>query len=219
MFLPKGDMSHLAIVLRDESMDGFWRILFKPSIFALFVAIFLLKFSHGTYYTFFSIYVLDFGYSSSELGWLWSTAVVAEIGMFLIVHQFIRKFGLWPVLMLSLFAASLRWALISIASDVLLIIILSQLLHALTFSALHTVVLMYIKVSFGEQYQGQGIALYCSFCVATGGALGASVSGYFWEWDQQGTFIISSVIAFIATLIAWFYVRKLDCQIMAKTNN
>jgi len=218
MFLPKGDVSNQAVVSDDESIDGFWKILLKPAILALFFATFLLKFSHGTYYTFFSIYVVEFGFSSIELGWLWSVAVIAEIGMFFVVHHFIAKFGIRFVFIFSLLAAVLRWALISVASDVLFVIIFSQLLHALTFSSLHTVVLMYIKNNFGEKYQGQAVAFYCSFCVAAGGALGASVSGYFWDWSQQGTFMMSSAVAFVATLIAWIYVKQLDYKRVASNN-
>ena len=144
--------------------------------------------------------------------------MIAEIGMFFVVHHFIAKFGIRFVFIFSLLAAVLRWALISVASDVLFVIIFSQLLHALTFSSLHTVVLMYIKINFGEKYQGQAVAFYCSFCVAAGGALGASVSGYLWDWSQQGTFMMSSVVAFVATLIAWIYVKQLHYKRVASNN-
>jgi PPP family 3-phenylpropionic acid transporter len=206
----KGMLNKTVTYQDDVSSNGFCKILFKPEIMALFFSVFLLKFSHGTYYTFFSIYVVGFGFSNSELGWLWSIAVIAEIVMFFVVHNFISRFGLQLVFICSFSAAVLRWALISIAPDILLVVIFSQLLHALTFSSLHTAVLLYIKINFEDRYQGTAVAFYCSFCIAGGGALGASVSGYFWDWSQQGTFMLSSLVGLIATLIAWVYVKALD---------
>ncbi|MDP2025641.1 MFS transporter [Sulfuriferula sp.] len=44
----------------------------RPEVMALIGACFLMSAAHGAYYTFYSIYLVDNGYSKSLVGWLWA---------------------------------------------------------------------------------------------------------------------------------------------------
>jgi len=52
----------------DESHESLKVILSKPKVIALLLACFLMLASHGPYYTFYSIYLEDYGYSRSFIG-------------------------------------------------------------------------------------------------------------------------------------------------------
>ena len=67
--------------------ESFWNILRQPSIIFLFVVCFLVQASHGPYYTFFSIYLEANGYSNSFIGIAWAVGVLAEVLIYLIIHQ------------------------------------------------------------------------------------------------------------------------------------
>ena len=65
----------------------------QPSVFALLVSCFLIQASHGPYYTFFSIYAEDNGYSRTLIGQLWSLGVIAEVAVFFYVHRWLPSLG------------------------------------------------------------------------------------------------------------------------------
>jgi len=51
-----------------------WQLLRDPRIVVLVAACFLMAVAHGPYYSFYSIYLGEHGYSKSHIGWLWRWA-------------------------------------------------------------------------------------------------------------------------------------------------
>ena len=80
---------------------------------AFFATSFLLQFSHGPYYTFFSIHLEAQGYSKSATGMLWSLGVFAEVLLFMGMHRLLERFSLRQILIASLALTALRWWLIA----------------------------------------------------------------------------------------------------------
>jgi len=48
------------------------QVLMRRDVLALIAACFLMAVAHGPYYTFFSIHLVDYGYSKTAIGWLWA---------------------------------------------------------------------------------------------------------------------------------------------------
>lgn len=176
----------------------------KPSVFLLLIAILLVNVSHGIYYTFFSIFLEELGFSTSIIGTLWTVAVVAEIGMFLIINRLFKRFSLHTILLVSLIMALIRWACIALFNESLITLIFSQTLHAFTFSAIHSVMMEKIKMEFKPEHQGKAQAIYNSFCISAGAAIGAGMAGWLWNWSHSGTFAISTGFAALAILVTLF---------------
>ncbi len=57
--------------------------------------------AHGVYNTFYSIYLVDHGYSKTVVGLLWATGVVGEVAMFLAMSKLTHRFGLRRILLAS----------------------------------------------------------------------------------------------------------------------
>ena len=55
---------------------------------------FLIQAGHGPYYTFFSIYLEEHGYSNSFIGTCWALGVLAEVIIYVFIHKVIGRFGL-----------------------------------------------------------------------------------------------------------------------------
>lgn len=51
---------------------SFLSVLKQRPIWVFYVAVMLMQVSHGPYYTFLSVYLIDLGYSRSAVGWFWS---------------------------------------------------------------------------------------------------------------------------------------------------
>ncbi|MDQ3259538.1 MAG: MFS transporter, partial [Pseudomonadota bacterium] len=58
-------------------------ILRRPQVKVFLAACFLMTLAHGPLYVFFSIYLVDQGYSKTSVGMLWSVGVIVEILVFL----------------------------------------------------------------------------------------------------------------------------------------
>ena len=155
-------------------------VLSQRQVVALLTVCFLMQASHGPYYTFYSIYLQDHGYTRSAIGQLWALGVIAEIAVFLVMPRLVPRFGLRALLLSSLSLAVLRWLLIAYFVDSAWILIIAQLLHAATFGVYHGAAIQLIHRYFRGRHQGRGQALYSSLSFGAGGAVGALYSGYTW---------------------------------------
>lgn len=182
----------------------FFQILKQPSVIALFFICFLMQASHGPYYTFYSIYLEEQGYTRSLIGQLWALGVIAEIGAFLIMHHLLARFSLSNLLRFSVTITGIRWLLIGYYVESLPILLFAQLIHAASFGMYHGVAMQSIRQIFPDYHQGRAQALYSSLSFGAGGAVGSLISGYTWDYaGAQISYLWAALICFIAGCICW----------------
>ena len=181
------------------------QILKQPGVLAFFIACLLMAFAHGPYYTFYSIYLVEYGYSKGIIGLLWAVGVICEIGIFFLIPRLMNWFSLKQVLAFSFFCAVIRFLMIGWGVEWSAAILLAQVLHAATYGAHHVAAMMVIHHFFRGRHQAKGQTFYTSFTFGIGGALGGVFSGYAWEWmGPEFTFSISALAAFLGLgLIIW----------------
>lgn len=173
----------------------------RMGVFFLICA--LMQASHGPYYTFFSIYLEDRGYSRSLVGELWAVGVLAEILIFMVMPALLRRFGVRSLVYFSLCAAIARWLLIGMLVDKVLVVLLTQVLHAATFAIFHGCSMELVNAAFPAHFRGRGQALYSSLGFGVGGALGGLAAGLLWGWaGPLLTFGLSSGVAGLALILA-----------------
>lgn len=193
----------------DRSPGSLMRILKQPAVIAFFATSFLLQFSHGPYYTFFSIHLEAQGYSKSATGMLWSLGVFAEVLLFMGMHRLLERFSLRQILIASLALTALRWWLIAEFVESVAILVFAQCLHAASFGSAHAAAVETIR-RFFTAHHGQGMALYSGLSFGAGGALGAVLSGYAWDISPTQCFWVASGAAALAAIIAWRYFETPD---------
>ena len=181
------------------------QIFKQPGVLAFFIACLLMAFAHGPYYTFYSIYLVEYGYSKGIIGLLWAVGVICEIGIFFLIPRLMNWFNLKQVLAFSFFCAVIRFLMIGWGVEWPAAILLAQVLHAATYGAHHVAAMMVIHHFFRGRHQAKGQTFYTSFTFGIGGALGGVFSGYAWEWmGPEFTFSISALAAFLGLgLIIW----------------
>jgi len=190
-----------------EQQLSLWAVMRKPAILAFFAAVFLMQMSHGPYYAFYSIFMEGHGYSKTLIGQLWALGVLAEVGLFIIMHQLLERWGARKVLIASLMLAAVRWLMIGYMPDSLLMLLIAQLLHAATFGTFHASAIHLVHHYFPGRLQGRGQALYSSVSFGAGGAIGALASGFSWEVLGAGaSFALASGIALMGVVIAWRFI-------------
>ena len=187
------------------------QVLRNREVVALMAVAFLVQASHGPYYTFYSIYLADNGYSGAVTGWLWALGVIAEIAVFLVMHRWLPRFGARNLLLVTLALTALRWVVIGLFVESMALIVAAQLLHAFSFGVYHAVTIHLVHKLFVGRNQGRGQALYSSVSFGAGGALGSFVAGGMWESSgAEATYLAAAACAGLGLLITWIGIRSHD---------
>ena len=182
-----------------------WNILRRPEIAAFLGACFLMTLAHGPQYAFFSIYLVDHGYTKAAVGWMWSIGVIAEIIVFLLMPALMRRYTLSTILRVCFAATVARFLMIGWGVDSAPVLFAAQLLHGLSFGAYHAAAITVIHRWFQGVHQVRGQAIYLSVSFGAGGVLGSALSGL--GWDSIGPAWTFSAAAFAAlagyVLLRW----------------
>jgi MFS transporter, PPP family, 3-phenylpropionic acid transporter len=175
--------------------------LMQPAVALFFIATLLYQMSHGIYYGFYSIYLHSHGYSASWIGALWTLGVAAEIVLFWRLPQYLPRLHLGRTAAICMLVAAVRWALLSRAADYWGLLVLLQLLHAITFGLFHASSVQFIRERFGAHMQGQGQALYGAIGYGLGGAAGLWICGVLWQQNSNWAFGFAVAAATAAALV------------------
>lgn len=184
------------------------QILARPGVWPLMLACFLMSAAHGAFYIFFSIHLVALDYSKTLIGALWSLGVVAEIFAFMLMPRLLRRHHWLTILLLCFAVAVVRFLITGWLAEVLLLIIMAQLLHGITFGAFHAAMVAILHEWFAGPAQARAQALYGSISFGAGGLLGALLSGQLWEWLGAGwTFTAAAGFGLLGGVVMWLGVR------------
>ena len=173
---------------------------------------FLMLVSHGAYYGFFSIHLENLGYGTTFIGLAWALASTAEILVMIRSDQIFNRFSLEAVLIFSFMVAALRWFILFFAQSVPAIL-LSQVLHALTYGTFHMASILYIDRLAPDKAKTLGQAVNNAVTYGLGLMVGFFINGYLFEITGSfALFIISSLIALSGGLFFWAF-----CMIRSQT--
>lgn len=181
--------------------------LARPGVIAMLVGFFLMQVAHGPYNTFYSIYLVQTGYSKTMVGGLWALGVIAEIVLFVYLPRLMRRWSLQRILSASVAIAVLRFLMIAWGAESLIVLTIAQLMHAVTFGAFHAAGIAAVHRSFRGASQARGQAIYTSLGYGVGGSLGTLAAGSAWEaLGGAWTFSLASLAA-VAALYAFSKAR------------
>jgi PPP family 3-phenylpropionic acid transporter len=184
---------------RDPLTPGAGSLLEKRVIVFLFCA-FLMLVSHGAYYGFFSIHLADLGFGSTFIGITWALGSTAEILVMIKSDKIFSRFSLENVLFFSFLVAAFRWIILFFAESAT-VILLSQILHAVTYGTFHMASILYIDRLAPEKAKTLGQAVNNALTYGLGLMVGFFANGYVYEITGSfALFLMSSLIALAAGL-------------------
>lgn len=201
-----------SLTITEKPADGVSRLpvgafsesLRRPEVLVFFLCCFLLQFSHGPYYTFFSLFTQEHGYSRWHTGMLWNLGVLAEVFVFLFMHRLLLSFSLKTIAAVSFGLSALRWMLTAFYIDEPWILVFAQCLHAASFGSYHAYAVEMVRRLFDRRLHGRAMALYSGLSYGLGGAVGAVASGWLWDVSPQWTFLTAAIACFVALLLTLF---------------
>lgn len=195
---------------QESAVGSIWTFA-KQKPFAVFIfASACLQISFGAYYGFFALYMRDLGYSGQQTGVFIALGVLAEVGIFILARRLISQFGVWNLLFASLALTALRWYAMAAFADHLVVIVLSQLIHALSFGLTHAVSVHFIHQYLPKAYQSRGQAVYISVAFGLGGAFGNYMAGQQWSQGTNAyeTFVTAAVFSALGAMSLFLCAKR-----------
>ncbi len=194
-----------------KKLEPLWPVLKRPMIAAFFTIEFILLFSQAPFYSFYSNYLHEVGYSTTQIGSLWATGVIAEIIMFAVAHKlFFSRFS-WRILVaVCLIMTSVRWFLVGIFETNYMGQLLAQCLHAFSFGLFHLIAMKVIFQNFSAGQQGRGQALYSTMW-GLGVASGSLLAGHYWTLLSGATiFLCAGIIVLFGLILIYWLPNQLE---------
>lgn len=184
---------------------SFLSIMRQPWIISFLLVTILAQFSHGAYYSFYSIFLEEHGFDKTAIAWLWSIGVVAEIFVFFFMPWLFRSFSVKTLLLLSLILTLIRWLMIPYVVDSIGLLVLAQIFHAASYGLFHAAAIHLIDEHFHGDNRSRGQAIYASLSHGLGGGVGMLVAGYAW---QSGGAVLAFGISAASIFFALFITQK-----------
>jgi PPP family 3-phenylpropionic acid transporter len=178
-------------------------VLSRPFLGFLAV-VFLSLLGMSAHYSFFSLFLTQ-RFGLRTVSGIWAIGTAVEIPMIFFSGALLARFGIRRLLAAAAFAVALRLALYAIAPS-LAVVIGAQLLHVLTFGALHPASVAAVRRLLPPEQQGLGMALYSG--IGTGLALlvGSVVGGAIVEAGGihgfRTLYLVSAAPALLAGILA-----------------
>jgi PPP family 3-phenylpropionic acid transporter len=179
----------------------------RPVWVALLVAA-LVAMSFGPYYTFFSLYLEQLGYSRGVIGFLWALGVIAEIGIFAAGGSMLAQFSIRALFIAAAGGTAVRWALTALFAESVLVLAFAQLLHSMGFAVLHFAIVLTAQRQFPSEAAARGQAVFSSVGYGVGGMLGSLLGGVVWSAiSPRAAYLYAAVVVVLALLCAWTGLR------------
>jgi PPP family 3-phenylpropionic acid transporter len=178
-------------------------VLRRPELRWFFASVFFTVLAHTGLYAFFSLYLVGLGYHKSVVGMLWAVSVAAEIVFFWFQGRMFARLPASGWLQWAALAAALRFAATAAWADVVVVLVLAQALHALSFAAHHAACVVQISRHFPGALRSRGQALYTVLGYGLSGVLGGLGGGWLSaRWGFAAVFWASALTALVGLACA-----------------
>ncbi|KKI89796.1 hypothetical protein WQ54_23995 [Bacillus sp. SA1-12] len=178
------------------------QIFTQPKLLWFLLMILLIAIPHRMNDTMLAIYLIQLGASKTQLGLAWLVATLSTIPALLFVGKLIKKWNELGIFVIAAFVYTLRWIIYSQA-DSPSVLIISQLLHSLTFPLLLVASLQYILNIVPSEFRATGQAAFSVTFGGIAGIIGNAAGGYIFEkLGSHTTYGVGSIFALIGTFAA-----------------
>ena len=174
--------------------------------FAIFLGCaFLMLASHGAYYGYISIHLVQLGYPGVYIGVAWALASTAEITVMMGSAALLKRFSPERLLLAAFAVAIVRWLIVFKATSAA-VILASQLLHAVTYGVFHIASIFYVDQLSQPEVKTLGQAVNNAVTYGLGLMVGFYLNGWLYaRIDIEGMFLVSSAMAALGGLIFGAY--------------
>jgi PPP family 3-phenylpropionic acid transporter len=200
IMLPGGQRGHA------EHARAPWALL-TPAMTTFLAAVFLTQTSAGAWSGFFALHVRSLGLSDSIPGLTFGLAVTVEVALFHWGRRVLAWIPPAQMILLTVVATVVRWALSAVVTGEAAVVLV-QLGHVFTFSALHLAAVALISELVPPENTTSGQSLYGLMGFGVGGTVGILLAGALVDrLGTSGLFWFEAAVAFAGAAPAWALTR------------
>ena len=182
---------------------SFLSLCLAPGFIVFMLASILMQVSFAPYLGFFTKFLAENGYQGMSIGLLFSLGSVAEVALFVVAGHILARYNVRILLFACLFMTAIRWLAVGYLVSHWWAVVLTQLIHALSFGLMHSTSIYFIRRHFTAAQQNRGQFMYLGVTFGLGGALGAAITGVTWQGGEgsQFTYVWASACALLGALL------------------
>ena len=185
---------------RGEYLKGI-KLLRNKEFIVFIIGVLINRLTMTPLYIFFGIYLRELEMPLYSIGLIWCIGPLAELILFNYGESLLRFIGIKGLLVTSLVAGVIRLLILSFGPPTW-IILLSQLLHALTFAANHLGAVTYVDSCLPSNLRASGQTIFAALAIGLGSSTGAFLGGYL--FDRVGIFSAFAFVSIISAVGAVF---------------
>lgn len=170
-------------------------VLRRPAVRVFLLIVLLMQVAFGPFYVLYTLHLGANGHSGAVIGVLWGLGVLAEILVFVLMPQLLRRWRTATILQACLGLTVLRWLVVATLAESLPAMLLAQLVHALSFGAFHAACMQRVAEFFPGRLGQHGQGLVYGFSSGIGGVLGALLAGGLWELGGGRAAFLAAAVA------------------------
>jgi len=176
-------------IAQKDKKDYSFLIRNRKLLFILAFA-FLFQIGLSYHFSFISVFIKQMGYTNSALGIAMCVSALSEVPVLLNIDRLTRRFDVFNILYFSCLMLGIRMLVFSFAPN-LAIILLSQLMHGISYMSFIYCCITFISAEFPKEMQSTGQSLLF-FAQMGCGAITGSMGGGFLSGriGTQGTYLI-----------------------------
>lgn len=180
----------------------------ERGLLGYYLVFFLFEMSHAPYNNFFSISLVEHGYSGLYVGSLIAFSVVCEIVTFAKGSVLLKYFDVNRILIFCAITAAIRWLLLEYYISNLFLLTFSQLLHSFTFALYHICAMHVLSRNATQDVLGLRQTTYTVFTMGIAAAIGSYLSGILWHnvLLNVSSFITVGVFSAIISLLLVIFI-------------
>jgi PPP family 3-phenylpropionic acid transporter len=171
----------------------------------LWLGLTLMQVGFGSFYNFFTIYETDYGISLDMTIYLWSFGVIVEIFMLFFQGRFLQN-NLLLILQITTSITAFRWLLLFLFPQNIVVLFLSQSIHALSFALFHSAAISYLFHLYKHKSLAQ--QLFSGITYGFGAFLGALVAGYVYELFPRYLFLSAAFISMLSFYFIYLWAKN-----------
>ena len=187
--------------------NGNYSTISLGKYWAFWTGTLLLQVSFGGFYNFFTIYETAHGISLEMTSGLWSFGVICEIIM-LYFQGPLLKINLLRLIEITTFVTAVRWLILWIYPDSLIMAFVSQSFHALSFALYYTAAIAYIYELYNDKKLAQQFFLGVSF--GLGGAVGSVLAGWIYDGFSTKLFLAEALVALLSFVMIVIHSKRVE---------
>lgn len=161
-----------------DKAPAVWTVLRQPAVAWFFASVFFTVLAHTSVYTFLSLYLDSLGHGKATVGLLWAVSAALEVAFFWWQGQIFPRLTAARWLQWAAAFSVLRFAATAAFGGQIVVLVLVQALHALTFGAQHAACIALITRYFPGALRGRGQALYSVLGYGSSGVVGGVAGGW-----------------------------------------